>query len=164
MNEQPASLPPMSELLKNKYTVRDWLTYYYNIWLRNATARTIDVENDREMKSKNGDEIVDSGVGTMIPVKERLEKRKIDLQDALDVVKYAADLLKLTDEELAAKWTPEALKIDEDMMPPKEIAGNPCVAADGKAGTWKDDGKGNLLCIPDELAADKSEVAPEAKT
>lgn len=165
--EQPTFMPAFDAMTKIDFTPKEWARYYRNTWARNSVAKTIDVENDKQMKAVNPDEIVQNSDGRMMPVKERLENRKIELQDALDIMRHAEALLALSDEELAAKWTPEALKVDEDMMPPKEVAGNACKTPDGKDGTWKDNGEGQLLCIPNEAIAaqeKKEEASPEATT
>ena len=158
-------MPSFDTLTKQQYTAQEWMQYYKNIWVRNLVARTIDVKNDQKLKAKNPDELVMGEDGNPLPVKVRLENRKIVVQDALDLIATIDELLAISGDTFAATvWSEEALKVDEDMLPPAIKAGDACTTPDGKPGTWQDDGKGQLLCIPLEEAAPAAEVAAETET
>ena len=128
-------------------TKKQWLQYYINTWNRNLIARTIDVHTDMVLKSVDPEQQVQSDAGAMVPVKVRLEHRKIAVQDALEIVKAAAALLELSDEDLEKEWSPEALAIAKDMLPAEPVEGAECELdnASGK-GTYQNmDGK--LVCV-----------------
>lgn len=167
--EQPASLPTMDTLTKVTYTMRDWLMYYKNIWTRNATARLIDVQCDIATKAKNPEELVDGDDGRPIQVKVRLEMRKMALEQALELIGNIDATLSLNDEQLTALYSPDALKVAADMLPPEPKAGDICTTFDGKSGTLGDQ-NGMLICVPTEAvdttkdvaAADQEKVADAA--
>lgn len=113
-------MPNVVDLTKRKITAQEWLQYYQNIWTRNAVARTVDVKVDEALKAINPDELVESGMndGGVIPVKERLEHRKILVQDALDISEAIGKLIAHTPEEFEkSEWSKEALAVAKDMMP-----------------------------------------------
>ena len=119
----PLVMPSAVELAKLKFTPKEWLTYYRNVWLRNAVARTIDVKNDEMAKAKDPEQIVshDSN-GDPVPVKERVETRKILVQDALDIVRVIDELLKTEDSVFEeTHWSEKALAVAEDMMPKENV-------------------------------------------
>lgn len=104
------------------YTTREWVTYYKNIWVRNLAARIIDVKTDEILKAKNPDmateDIVQTPQGPRAKlVKERLEERKLSVQDAVDILAGIEAVLALSDDEIAAASSEEALKVAEDMLP-----------------------------------------------
>ncbi len=111
-------MPSFDSMTIKKYSTRSWLTYYWNVWKRNASARAIDVMTDRMRKEKDPEEMVsDPGTGQQIPVRIRLELRKMQVEEAMEILTGAEALLALTDEELEKQaFSPEMLKIDEDMM------------------------------------------------
>lgn len=118
--EPSQTIPNVAELSARDFTAKQWLRYYKNIWTRNAVARTVDVVADEALKAINPEEPVESGIGDgrVIPVKERLEHRKILVQDALDVREAIDKLLALSEEEFEkARWSKEALAVAKDMMP-----------------------------------------------
>lgn len=116
------------------------------------------MQTDINLKAINPEELVqheELGRIFEMPVKERLEKRKIIVQDALDLIKAIDQLLSLGAEDFETKaLSKEALAVAEDMLP-KEKAGDACVLPDGRKGTWQSDGKGGLTQV-----ADAPEVAP----
>lgn len=115
-------MPPIKELVETNMTPKHWITYYINIWLRNAIASSIDVIGDKKLKAEDPEQMVDGGpqVG-MIPVKVRLEERKLKVQDALDILAAAKELLAIPDTEFDAKvFSKEALAVDADMIPKPE--------------------------------------------
>ena len=112
-------MPSTGDLTKQAYSFRQWLTYYHNIWARNVIAHTIDVQYDEILRAENPETPVpfNSPVGTVeMPVKERLEHRKMNLEHALKTLAAIEALEAKTDEELAARWSPEALKVAEDVI------------------------------------------------
>lgn len=115
-------------LFTNKTTETDWLNYYKNTWIKNSIAITIDVQNDTTLKAIDPEQKVmkydaETGqpTGEYIPVKERLELRKISLQDALDILRAIQELEKTASAEFEAKhWSKEALAVAPDMIPKVE--------------------------------------------
>lgn len=118
-------MPSVKELVTMQYTNKHWLQYYLNIWTRNSMAVAIDVETDKALKLQNPEEEVEhveDSVRMVITVKERLEKRKILLQDYLDRIAGIKYLLSIADEEFEAKvLSKEALAVAEDMLPKEEV-------------------------------------------
>lgn len=110
------TMPSMDALTKKAYAVKEWLMYYKNVWTRNLAARLIDVANDTTLKAKNPDEEVTLPTGHMAPVKQRLEERKLLVQDAVDLLASVEALLALDDDVLAATYGEEALKVADDML------------------------------------------------
>lgn len=104
------------QMIKNAYSVRDFLNYYKNSWTRNMTARLIDVQNDTIAKSIDPDMQVQAEDGREVAVKVRLEHRKIVVQDALNLIAAINALLALDDAGLAASYSKDALKIAADMI------------------------------------------------
>lgn len=111
------NMPFLQLLVGAKYGPREWLTYYRNIWARNLTARLIDRQSDETAKKNNPDMPVQSDDGREIPVKQRLEHRKILVQDALNLIAAIDALLALDDAALAATYSEESLKVAPDMIP-----------------------------------------------
>lgn len=146
-------------LTKKSYSPKEWLQYYRNVWGRNLIARTVDVKCDQVLKATDPDAMVEeTGTGNIIPVKERLEIRKMDVQDALNIVEGIDALIAIDDAKFAETlWSKEALKVDADVMPKEPKAGDACKMADGKDGVLQEtDGK--LVCaLPPENSA-----APDA--
>lgn len=107
------------ELTNKILTPREWLIYYKNIWTRNAVARAIDVNTDQVLKVTTPDAVfLDQNTGQTITVAERLENRKISVQDALDIIAGADRLLATPDEEFEKTYfSAEALKVSPDMIP-----------------------------------------------
>lgn len=105
------------EVLATKtFTDKDFLQYYQNMWMRNTIARLIDVQTDLTRKETNPDEMVELD-GKLMKIGERLEHRKILVQEAMDIFNAAKVLSSLPDEELATRYSPEGLKVAEDMLP-----------------------------------------------
>ena len=150
----------MDALTKNDYTPKMWLTYYRNVWIRNTVARSIDVVTDQKLKKEDPEQMVEeAGTGQIIPVKQRLENRKIAVQDGLDILAGIEKLLALSDEDFKnTQWTKEALKVDEDMMPKTPKAGDPCNENGAEGVLEEKDGK--LICVikPKENAGPSSEA------
>lgn len=89
-NDPVQSMPGMAELTKNNYGPKEWLTYYKNVWTRNIIARAIDVQTDISALAIDPEgEVVEQdmmGNTKIVPIKERLEMRKIAIQDAQDII------------------------------------------------------------------------------
>lgn len=156
-------MPSMDALAKTKYTPADWLLYYRNIWSRNLVARTIDVYSDKVTKEKNPNETVASDDGAHMPVKQRLEMRKIAVQDALDLIKSIDDLIAQGDKFEDMNWSDAALAIAPDMLKkPEPEVGSPCTI-DGKPGVWMKQGD-KMVCMlesdkkPADAAAEKKDA------
>jgi len=110
-----------SDLVSKEYSAQDFIRYYINIWRRNLVARTIDVQTDLTLKAINPEETVEHDFGrgriAEMPVKQRLELRKLLVQEAIDLLDGASVLLAMTPEEYNAKClSKEALAVAEDMM------------------------------------------------
>ena len=151
-------------LTQKNYSAKQWLQYYRNVWLRNTIARTIDVNTDQKLKKDDPKAmVIDAETGRPIPVAERLENRKIAVQDGLDIIEGIDRLLEACQDSSEAgefekkHWSKEALKVDDDMIQKEPKAGDACKMPDGKDGVLQDkDGK--LVCtLPAENGA-----APEA--
>jgi len=113
-------LPDVKDMVKNGYTKSHWLQYYKNLWTRNAVAMAIDVQGDKVRKAEDPEMSVEDNNQSM-PVKIRLENRKIKLQDYLDVITAIDTLMAIEESELDAKvFSKEALAVDEDMLPKAE--------------------------------------------
>lgn len=107
-------------LYKSIITTKEWLQYYINTWTRNVIARTIDVETDKALVAQDPDMLVlaqNAQDGQQMKVIQRLEVRKASLSDAVAIMNEATYLIGLSDAELAAKWTPEALALDPALTP-----------------------------------------------
>lgn len=105
-------------LTTKNYTAADWALYYKNVWMRNAIARTIDVQSDMNIFAKNPNQMVqvDSPNGrdmSFCPVTERIEIRKIALQDAIDILQ-SIDVVLGTSDITGHYWNPEFLKVSEE--------------------------------------------------
>ena len=137
-------------MLTDSTTLKQWLTFYKNTWTKYLAARLIDVQSDTTLKAINPEEEVDheiDGMPVKIPVKKRLELRKIFVQDAVDLLASIDAFLALSEEEITAKSSKEALKVADDMLPkPAPKAGDACVDTNGNASTLVDDGNGGTVC------------------
>lgn len=122
MNPIEQTMPSFDAMAKQEYTAKEWLNFYRNVWVRNLVARTIDVQRDRMLKELNPNKQVQLG-DVMMPVKERLEHFKMNVEDALAILR-AIDLLRCLDnDELEEKnWTPGALAVAPDMVEEKAEA------------------------------------------
>lgn len=161
----PITLPTANELATQKFTSINWLTYYLNMWTRNVVARTVDVQADQTIKDKDPNEEVE-GTGRPIKVSQRLEERKILLEDALKTVTAIEALLALSEEDLKKKfWSPEALKVDETLLNPgaeQPEVGQACVTAEGKPGVIMKNGD-KLVCMPTSEKKEPEAPAAPAK-
>ena len=148
-----------ADLTDKIFNYEEWLTYYLNIWNRNLIARLVDVEHDKKTKEMNPEQLVAAPDGRPLPVKVRLENNKIGVQDAIDIIDNISKLLEDTGNKdvafLNKYMSKEALKVADDMLPPK--VGDACRTPDGKEGAWKDAGNGGLACIP---TPEEVKVAP----
>ncbi len=126
MGDPIPTMPVVDGLCKTTYTAKEWLNYYWNVWNRNLVARTIDVQTDTALKAINPEELVQADDGRQITVKERLELRKILVQDALNLLAGIKILMDIPDADFENKvWSAEALKVAEDMIPKEEPAPAP---------------------------------------
>lgn len=147
------------------FTNTEILFYYRNLWKRNVVARAIDVVTDTAKKAVNPEEEVEyidpiTRQVTYMPVKERLELRKV-------LVKEAQELLTAIDSMLATKeedfyntyFSEKALAVAEDMIGPK--AGDTCTTEDGRPGAMFETGNG-LVCLAkkEETPVVDAEVTP----
>lgn len=155
---QLPTLPTFNSMIEGNYTLQDFLKYYKVIWTRNLAASTVDMNVDMMNKAKDPEEMVnaDDGVGSngrgQEPVKARLEKRKMRVQDNAAILKSINALLALTPEELEKNFhSEEALQVAPDMLGSEEKheVGEECTTADGKAGRYMAGGPdGILVCMP----------------
>lgn len=116
------------DLLKDKsLTPVEWLTYYKNLWSKNCIARVIDVKSDKMIKDKDPMTLVTEydtefgqPTGREVPVRERLETRKMMLRDAIKIHDSIAVLLddcKNEQIDFNDKYMSEkALAVDADMF------------------------------------------------
>lgn len=122
------SINAVESLTQKKYGPKEWLNYYRNSWQRNVIALTIDVQDDiaRTAADKTEDVVYmhpDTQQMQMMPVEKRLEFRKGDLARALATLNAIDTLFVLNDEELASRWTPEALAPTPEKAPAEVVAG-----------------------------------------
>lgn len=103
-------------LATKEFTQKQFLNYYINIWNRNVAARLIDVQTDLTKKEANPDELVELD-GKVMKIGERVELRKILVQDAMDIYNAAKKLYSLPDLDLAHLSSVEGLRVAEDMLP-----------------------------------------------
>jgi len=140
-------MPDISSLAANTYTKRQWLNYYKNVWTRNLMARCIDVQTDTTLKAKNPEEMVQTDDQRAVPVKERLEVRKMLVQDALDLIAGIDALLAIEDDKFDEQvLSADALKVAPDMIP--HATGEACKTEDDKDGRYEQTAPGKMTCIP----------------
>lgn len=119
--------PDPAIMLKGVLTPAEWLTYYENYWTSVAIARTVDVQADLMRKAKDGDELVqDDGNSAYtpmapLPVKMRLEKRKMALESSLEIIASIKALKALPEGDLEKMWTPEFLAVAADVAAPENF-------------------------------------------
>jgi len=117
------TMPDVKDMATTEYSPKNWLLYYKNVWTRNAIARTIDVQTDAILKAADPEQTVLTDEGQPVAVKQRLEQRKIILQDALNLLEGIEALTAIDEKEFTAKcWSKESLAVAEDMIPKKEVA------------------------------------------
>jgi hypothetical protein len=167
MNDPVQTMPHLETLIKGSYNIREWLHYYKNIWVRNLTARLIDVETDKVLKQQDPEQLVPSHDGREMVVKERLEYRKMLVQDAVDLIAGIELLIAKSDDELKSACSKEALAVAEDMIPKTSNVGDACTNEAGVPGTLQPDGKGGLTCVvepaPAAMPKEGEEPSAEAK-
>ena len=130
-------MPELMKMLGGNIPTKQWITYYKNAWQRNVAARMADVQMDIMLKAKDPnkevvstDEVIhETGqvmtINVMVPVKVRLEQRKLDLEDGLAMVAALSALDAMSDEDFAKFTSPEALAVADGMKPiPAETAQN----------------------------------------
>lgn len=116
--DQSQTMPPINFMISEKMDVKAWLTYYKNMWTRNQVATMIDIATDIELKAKNPNTMVTSDTDRTltIPVKVRLEDRKVRMEDNLRLLAAVDSMLAMTTEELTKTYmTEEALKVADDV-------------------------------------------------
>ena len=162
-------------LTKREYSPKEWLTYYKNIWVKNVVARTIDVDTDKVLKATDPEQMVpDNETGKLIPVKERLETRKIAIQDALDLIAGIDRLLAFykeapegstdTDKAFVEKyWSKDALKVDTDMLPKEPKVGDPCQLDNGQGEGVYAMMEDKLVCVVKDEKPGDAAPSSEAK-
>jgi hypothetical protein len=156
MNDPIQTMPTQAEMCTKILTNREWLTYYRNVWERNLMARCIDVQTDTTLKAKEPDMMVQGDDNRPLAVKQRLELRKIAVQDAVDLLAGIDAMLAKTDEEIVLSYGVDALKVAEDMKPQEPKVGDACVdQTTGREGTLQDDQKGGLVCVVADEAVTK---------
>ena len=128
------NMPSYDALASKKYSPREWLNYYRNIWVRNNVARTIDVMTDVALKAQDPEQMVNCEDEGVRPVKARLEIRKKAVQDGLGLVKAIDELLAIPEGEFSDKvWGDAFLSVAEDMKPkPAPVAAPAPVAEPAK--------------------------------
>ena len=113
----------MDAMLKNKYTLRDWINFYRNVWNRNLAACLTDVMADTQLLASDPNAVttekVTNAVGQIMlgengeveykTAKARLEERKLSVQNAVDLLAAIDALDALSDDDLTKAWSPEAL-------------------------------------------------------
>lgn len=110
------TLPSVKEMVQNGYTTKHWLQYFINVWNRQAAACAIDIKCDQIRKAINPEMEVEDQQ-QIIPVKQRLENRKLKLQDYLDIIAGAKELMAIPDDQIEeALFSEKALAVDADMI------------------------------------------------
>lgn len=141
------------------FTVREYLTYYKNTWTRHMAARAIDVYTDKVLLDKNGPEFMveDARTGQNIPLKLRLELRKMAVSDAVEIVQAADALLAMSDEEINKNcFSEEALKV----MIEEPKVGDVCQLDNGTGEGTLQEMDGKLVCVAPEVAKEPATEAP----
>lgn len=147
------TMPGMQLMITKSFTVRDWLLYYKNMWTRNLAARLTDVQGDITLKKADAEALVDDDMTKQeVPVKVRLEHRKIIVQDCINVLASIDSLLALDDATLAATYSKDALKVADDMIPKAPVA--PTAPATLKYKVVSDTG----IQMPDNSVAAKDAI------
>lgn len=111
-------------LFQGTKTVKEWLTFYLNIWRRNVIARTVDMKVDEVRAAVNPNEMVMVHPGTQdmqqVKIVQRLDIRKQAVSDGLELVRTIEELLTLPEGELEKTlWSEEHLKLNPDIQPRK---------------------------------------------
>ena len=127
--ENMAQLMPNFELLVGRdYSATEWLRFYKNIWTRNLMARVIDVQTDKTIHAKDAyAELVEQDQfrnQRVVKIKDRLEDRKILVQDALDIIRSADELLDLAKDDavfIEATLSEKALAPAPEETPAEEV-------------------------------------------
>lgn len=143
------------------YSPKQFLQYYINLWVRNVIARSIDVLCDEKTKEIEGKDFMVELDGRPMTIGDRVETRKVLVQEAQDIVDAARELMALSDEDLAKRWSTEGLAVAEDMLPPASKAGDVCFDGDNREGRLESDGQGGLVC---KVAETVAEAAPAVET
>lgn len=118
MDTDDTMLPSNLELTKRELTDKEWLTLYKNVLTKNAIALTIDMNRDAKLKAENPETKVKYTEGHMqfeMPVKMRLEKLRIRLENTLSTLTSISELLERHDQVRAEFWSKEALLTPEDV-------------------------------------------------
>lgn len=174
MDDTQQTIPNLSAMVTQDFTIREWLRYYTNVWNRALVARVCDLQFDLMGNPEEPTEemVQDARTGQPRPklVKERLQERKAKVSAALDLLKAFKEIENVLteggDSAFVFKYlSEEALKIDESVFAVEEEAGpkagDACTAGDGKPGTWQDNGNGELVCIPlEDAPAEPAAVDP----
>ena len=132
MEDTMQTLPNNEYMLKKEITLKEALNFYQNTWTRYLASRLIDVEHDRIKASIDPEEIVTHGdkdqygryFEEAMPVRHRLEKRKMLVENALLILQAVGSLIKTPDGDFEAKHlSAEALRVSDAVM--REMAGLP---------------------------------------
>lgn len=118
-------MPGVDKMCDTLFTPTQWLTYYKNYWTNVLLARTVDVQMDSMAKAKDPDDLVQDDDNqpyspkAPLPVKMRLEKRKMKVESCLELLAAIDALAALSPEDLAKMWTPEFLAVAKDVQAPE---------------------------------------------
>lgn len=153
-------MPNPMTMCETLITPRQWVTFYKNLWMRNLIARTIDMQTAAAEVAQDKDQPVqDDETRQAISAADRLERRKMKVSVAVEVIASIDAMLAIIDDaELAKLWSAEATKLTPDVP----VAGDACFMPDGVTeGTMQDDPQnpGTLVCIA-TVAGTKVEAAP----
>ena len=149
-------------LSKKELSTKEWLTYYKNVWQRNLIARTIDVDCDKVLLESNPAEMVRTDdQSRFVPVLERLELRKIALADCLKL-NASIDRLLAMDSLDASYWSPEALKVSDEMMKATEEVA-PTVSEEVAAEAVATEEVAAPAEMPDTIPEPESTSSPETQ-
>lgn len=119
--DQNLSINSLAALAKENFSIREFINYYHNTFKRNVAASTIDVYTDMlnvKADAKKMRTYIQNGVEIPMTVEERLEFRKKDLSETLEILNSIEALSKLTDEAIADLMSKENLA-------PKQITPEP---------------------------------------
>jgi hypothetical protein len=140
MNDDGQQMPSFDALCTKVYSLREWLTYYLNIWQRNLMASMTDAMHDSLVLAADAGALTE-GQQDLVPdgkggarqktMAERLEQRKAQAQRANSIIAAVNALLALSDDDLAAKAATDSDFL-KAVAPQVESPLTSYIVADGK--------------------------------
>lgn len=111
------TMPNNEYMVKGTMTIAESLNYYKNWWTRMLTSFIIDVEFDKLIMAADPDAIVPDHNEEPIPVKIRLERRKMNVENAQRMLKAVENLIAVPEGEFHDRFLSEqALKVSDEVV------------------------------------------------